>query len=183
LKELLTNALNLKVVDPNEDFVVCIDACKEGLGGVFTQNGHAIYYESRKLTKHEINYATHDLELAAIFHALKMLRNYLTGRKCKLKIDHGSLKHLFEQLMLNARHTRWLEFLIQYEFNIKHIKGKKNRVVDALSRRVHEMNVASISMYCSYLKSRNLEVVALDQRYTQVTKGLQHENILLTFKN
>jgi hypothetical protein len=33
LKELLTSAPVLNIVDPNESFVVCIDACKEGLGG------------------------------------------------------------------------------------------------------------------------------------------------------
>jgi hypothetical protein len=66
LKDLLTSAPILKVADPDEDFVVCTDACKEGLGGVLTQNGHVICYESRKLKEHEINYATHDLELAAI---------------------------------------------------------------------------------------------------------------------
>jgi hypothetical protein len=68
LKELLTSAHILKIVDPNENFVVCTDACKEGLGGVLTQNGHVISYESRKLKEHERNYATHDLELAAIVH-------------------------------------------------------------------------------------------------------------------
>ena len=36
-KELLTSAPILKIVDPNENFVVCTDACKEGLGGVLTQ--------------------------------------------------------------------------------------------------------------------------------------------------
>jgi hypothetical protein len=59
LKDLLTNAPILKVANPNEDFVVCTDACKEGFGGVLMQNGHVIYYESGKLKEHEINHATH----------------------------------------------------------------------------------------------------------------------------
>jgi hypothetical protein len=49
LKELLTSAPILKIVDPNESFLVCTEACKEGLGGVLTQNGHVIDYESRNL--------------------------------------------------------------------------------------------------------------------------------------
>jgi hypothetical protein len=57
LKELLTSAHILNIVDPNENFVVCIDACKEGIGGVLTQNGHVIGYESRNLKEHERNYA------------------------------------------------------------------------------------------------------------------------------
>jgi hypothetical protein len=80
LKELLTSAPIFKIVDPNENFVVCIDVCKEGLVGVLTQNGHVIFYESRKLKEHERNYSMHDLELVSIVHALNMWINYLMGK-------------------------------------------------------------------------------------------------------
>jgi hypothetical protein len=96
LKELLTNAPIPKIVDPNEDFMVCTDVLKEGLGGVLVQNGYAICYESRKLNEHEMNYDTHDLELAAIVHVLKMWRYYLMGIKFELRINHSGLKYLFE---------------------------------------------------------------------------------------
>jgi hypothetical protein len=72
LKQLLTSAPILRIVYPNEDFIVCTNACNEGLGGVLNQNGYVACYESRKLEEHERNYATHDLELATIVHALKM---------------------------------------------------------------------------------------------------------------
>jgi hypothetical protein len=39
LKELLTIVSILKVHDMDMDFLVCIDASKEGLGGVFMQDG------------------------------------------------------------------------------------------------------------------------------------------------
>jgi hypothetical protein len=108
LKQLLTSAPILRIVDPNADFIVCIDSCKEGMGGVLGQNGFVICYEFRKLKEHEKNYATHDLELAAIFHALKKWRHYLMGRKFELKTDHNGLKYLFDQPTLNARQSRWL---------------------------------------------------------------------------
>ena len=72
LKELLTSAPILKVADQDKDFTVCVDASKEELDGVLTQEGHVICYESRKLKEHKRNYVTHDLELAAVIHALKM---------------------------------------------------------------------------------------------------------------
>ena len=65
----------MKVADPDKDFVVCTNACGQGLGGVLMQENHMICYESRKLKEHENKYATHDLELVAIVHALKMLRH------------------------------------------------------------------------------------------------------------
>ena len=44
-----------------------------------------------------------------------------------------SLKYLFDQLDLNARKSRWLDFLREYHFELKHIKGKENKVSDPLS--------------------------------------------------
>ena len=87
LKNLLTSAPVLKVADLEKDFVVCTDACRQGLGGVLMQDNHVICYESRKLD-HEKNYATHDIELAAIVHALNMWRHYLMGRGFELRTDH-----------------------------------------------------------------------------------------------
>jgi hypothetical protein len=53
----------------------------EDLGGVLMHVGRVISYISRKLRRHEENYATHDLELLAIVCALKVWRPYLVGRK------------------------------------------------------------------------------------------------------
>jgi hypothetical protein len=108
LKQLLTSAPILNIVDPNEDFIVCTDACNEGLGRVLSQNGFVICYESRKLKEHERNYATHDLELAAIVHALRKWTQYLMGKRFELRTDHNGLKYLFDQPNLNARQSRWL---------------------------------------------------------------------------
>ena len=52
--------------------MVCTDACGQGLGGVLMQENHVIFYESRMLKEHENKYATHDMELVAIVHALNM---------------------------------------------------------------------------------------------------------------
>jgi hypothetical protein len=49
------------------------------------------------------------------------------GKRFELRTDHNVLKYLFDQSTLNARQIRWLEFLSEYDFDIKHIKGKKKR--------------------------------------------------------
>ena len=127
----------LQIADPDGDFVVCTDASKEGLGGVLLQNDHVIYYESWKFKYHEKNYPMHVLELATIIHALKRWRHYLMVRKFLLKNDNMSLKYLFNQTDLNARQARWLDFLSEYQFELKHIKGKEKKFAHALSRRTH----------------------------------------------
>ena len=61
--------------DIRKDFQVYCDASRLGLGSVLMQDGRVISYASRQLKPHELNYATHDLELAAIVHALKTWRH------------------------------------------------------------------------------------------------------------
>jgi hypothetical protein len=68
---------------------------------VLMQEGHVIAYASRQLRKHELNYPTHDLELAAMVHALKIWRHYIMGTKCQVYTDHKSLKYIFTQKDLN----------------------------------------------------------------------------------
>ena len=45
LKQLLMTAPLLWIADPDGDFVVCMDARKEGLGGFLLQNDYMICYE------------------------------------------------------------------------------------------------------------------------------------------
>ena len=81
MKNIFTSAPILKIADIEKDFVVCTDAINQGLGGVFMQDNHVVCYESKKSKEHEKNYATHDLELAAIVHSLKDVEAfYLIGR-------------------------------------------------------------------------------------------------------
>ncbi|WVZ63408.1 hypothetical protein U9M48_013042, partial [Paspalum notatum var. saurae] len=66
LKKRLTTAPVLTLPDLTKSFTVYCDASKEGLGCVLMQEGKVIAYASRQLRKHEVNYPTHDLELAAV---------------------------------------------------------------------------------------------------------------------
>jgi hypothetical protein len=59
------------------------------------------------------------------------------GRRFLLLVDNSSVKYLFSQPDLNARQERWLSFLREFDFEVRYIKGKENKVVDALRRRVH----------------------------------------------
>jgi hypothetical protein len=45
-------------------------------------------------------------------------------KRFELRTDHNGLKYLFDQPNLNAIQSRWLGFLSEYDFDIKHIKGK-----------------------------------------------------------
>jgi hypothetical protein len=98
------------------------------------------------------------------------------GKKFELRTSHYGLKHLFGKPTLNYRQTRWLEFLSEYDFVIKNIKGKKNQVVDALSRRAHEVHIVAISMYRTNLKDKIVSTTNSDQNYLKIKEALQQGN-------
>jgi hypothetical protein len=101
------------------------------------QEGRVVAYASRQLRKYEVNYPIHDLELAAIVHALKIWRHYLLGNVCHIYTDNKSLKYIFTQLKLNMRQRRWLKLIKDYNLEVHYHPGKANVVTDALSRKSH----------------------------------------------
>ena len=62
----------LLLPDLSKSFSIYCDAYRLGLGCVLMQEGTVVAYVSRQLRKHELNYPTHDLELAVVVHALKI---------------------------------------------------------------------------------------------------------------
>ena len=135
LKTLLTTAPILIIPEQSVEYIVFTDASLRGLGCVLMQSDRVVAYASRQLKPHERNYPTHDLELAAIVHALKTWRHYLYGERFELYSDHKSLKYLFTQKELNLRQRRWMEYLEDYDFGLHYHPGKANAVADALSRK------------------------------------------------
>ena len=99
------------------------------------------------------------------------------GQKFELKTGHHGLEYLFEQATLNARQVRWMEFLCEFDFEIKHIKGKENKVVDALSMKVHEMHVETLSIFQSDLRQQVVNHTAKDEMYVQIKDKLQKKSI------
>jgi ribonuclease HI len=121
--------------DITKKFDIYCDASRQGLGYVLMQDGKVVSYASRQWRKHEENYITHDLELAAVVHALKIWRHYLIGHRCEIYSDHKSLKYIFTQDDLNLRQHQWLELIKDYDLGINYHLGKTNVVANALSRK------------------------------------------------
>jgi hypothetical protein len=146
LKKRLMSSPMLVMPDLQKGFDIYCDAYDQGLGCVLMREGHVIAYASRQLQKHELNYPTHDLELIAIVHALKIWRHYIMGTKCQVYTDHKSLKYIFTKKDLKLRQHRWLELIKDYDLEIHYHPGKANLVADALSwkEHIHSVVVAQL---------------------------------------
>jgi hypothetical protein len=79
LKKLMTISPVLVQPDIMKSFDVYCDASGTRLGCVLMQKSRVIVYSSRQLRPHEEHYPRHDLELAAVVHALHTWRHYFLG--------------------------------------------------------------------------------------------------------
>ena len=103
MKRRLTITPILIVPDKGQGYTLYCDASRAGLGCVLMQSERVVAYGSHQLKDHEQNYPTHDMELAVVVFALKILRHYLYGEQFKVYSYHKSLKYIFTQRDLNMR--------------------------------------------------------------------------------
>ena len=91
------------------------------------------------------------------------------------------MKYLTDQPNLNARQAKWLAFLSKYDFEIQHIKGKENKVADALSRNEKLNFKTAINTYVSDLNEQLKEGVKQDEIYQklQITAKEEPTEILI----
>jgi hypothetical protein len=96
------------------------------------------------------------------------------GRKFLLLTDNSGVKYMFNQPDLNARQARWLAFLSEFEFEVRHIKGKENKLVDALRKRFHGIFEINFSRAESDLEQRIRMTGITNEIYTKLVEEL-HE--------
>ena len=138
MKERLTETPVLAFPDYKLKFILTTDACDSGIGGVLSQCVEGVekpvQFLSRTLNHTERKYATTHKECLAIIWCIEECRHYLIGNKFTIRTDHNALKWLMSVKDHSAQLMRWALMLLEYEFEIVHVKGKTNVVADALSR-------------------------------------------------
>ncbi|GBE79178.1 Transposon Tf2-1 polyprotein [Sparassis crispa] len=121
----------------NKIFVSC-DASDFCTGALLSyseslETAHPVAFESCTLKGAELNYPVHEKELLVIVHALKKWCVNLLGVPFTIYTDHRTLENFFHQKELSRRQAHWQEFLVQYDFDIRNIKGEENITADILS--------------------------------------------------
>lgn len=89
--------------------------------------------------------------------------------------DHIGLRYSFDQPNMNTRQARWLATISEFNFKIRYIKGKENRVADALSRRVQANHLEAMSSYETDLQDRILHEGQQDVIYMEIMCRLHQD--------
>jgi hypothetical protein len=116
-------------------FQVKCDASGFAIGAVLSQEDRLIAYFSEKLNEAKVKYSTYDKEFYAIIQALNKWRHYLIPKEFFLYSDNHALQFVTQQEKLNQKHVKWVEYMQNFTFVIKHFSGTANKVADALSRK------------------------------------------------
>jgi len=86
---------------------------------------------------------------------------------------------MFTQPRLNSIQERWMAFLRGFEFEVKHIKGKENKVLDVLSRRTHEVYEVTMNQPEGDMLSRIKIASSNDDEYGDLLNKLLTKEVNL----
>ena len=172
LKDKLTKASVLALPNFTKTFEIECDASNIGIRAILLQKGHHIAYFSEKLKGSHLNYSTYDKELYALVRALQNWQHYVFPKEFVIHSDHESLKFLKGLNKLDKRHAKWVEFIVQFPYVIKHKQGKANVVANALSRWHTLLNVLD-SKYLGFDHIKEIYKDDLDfsHIYQECSKG------------
>lgn len=133
LKSALAEAVEIRPFDPDAPITIRTDASKHAVGAVLEQKGCRVAFGSRKTTEAESKAPAYEMESKAIVYALAKWRPLLLGKKVTVESDHATLARMMTQKQVTPRLGYWLDKLVEFDREVKHIPGKLNNVADAIS--------------------------------------------------
>jgi hypothetical protein len=135
LKENIIEQLILVFPYFRKTFQVRCDASGVAIGEVLIIYNRHVAYFSEKLNETNIKYSTYDKQFYAIIQALKKWRHYLVPKEFVLYSDNQALQFITRKEKLNKIHDKWIDFMQNFTFSIKHTSGNAKKFIDPLSRR------------------------------------------------
>jgi len=141
LIQKVTTAPVLGCPNPEQQYFLEVDASAYALGAVLFQYDQQhrrrdVGYFSKALTLPERNYNIWDHKFLAIVTALRHWQHLLIGTVEPIVIltDHANLQYYRHPQKINRRVARYINFLEDFNYKLKHIPEIRNHA-DALSRR------------------------------------------------
>ena len=150
LKQAMSKAVELKYYNPAEATTVEVDGSLKGLGAALIQNGRAVAFASKALTKTETNYSNIVRKCLAVVHGIHRFHTYLYGSTFTVISDHKPLQSIFSK-PLHAAPPRLHRMLLKvqgYNFDVHYRPGHTMTLADTLPRLPNTQNTAQLNLPC-----------------------------------
>ena len=133
----------LKPINPRsaETIYLITDASNTGISSWIGQKGKGLIrptaFHFMKLNNSQVYYRTMKKELFAIYYSMKPFRGVLLELKFGILTPPMPLLKFMKHIPESELVRRWSDTMSQFNFSLKHIKGKANVIADMLSRCVY----------------------------------------------
>jgi hypothetical protein len=145
IKQLVATAPALRPIDYESinPVILSVDSCSKAAGMILAQNDEEgrrrpARYGSIPMSERESRYSQPKLELFGLYRALRHWRLYIIGvLNFQVEVDAKYIQGLLNNpdLQPDAAVNRWIQGILMFHFDLKHVPAIKFQGPDALSRR------------------------------------------------
>ena len=116
----MTSAPVLKFPEFKKTFKMHIHVSDFAIGGVLMQEGRPVAFESKKLSDVERRWPTHEKEMWAVVHCLKLWQHYFGLEYIKVYIDNVLVRYFETQPKITPKQWRWAIVLACFNVDLIH---------------------------------------------------------------
>ena len=191
-KNRIANATANSHYKPQLELRVKCDASHSGLGAALEQltvdGWKPIAFASRFLNSCEERYSVNELDILGVEWSIEYFKNYLYGKHFKVITDHRALLSIMKENRSNQSYnstlTRWVDRLLPFQFDIKHVPGAEMvwliTFLESRLKKLKKVSAYDEEIIVAKLKLISKSINALELNITHSTSHLHH---LLTNHN
>jgi RNase H-like domain found in reverse transcriptase len=126
---------------------------------------HVVSYGGQSLTPSHRSWSVLQIELLAVYYALKTFEHYCRHRIINIFSDNISLDYLKGMAMGSPREKRIAIFLMGFRLNFHHVSGKReNMLADSLSRCFEDMSSTELEQWIPTVDPKDDFLFAISQK-------------------
>jgi hypothetical protein len=168
----LTHAPILQPLSINKDFYLYCDSSYFGTGYACFQPSddnpeiiRPVGYGGQALTPRHKSWSVLQIELLAVYHALKTYEPYCRHRTIHILSDNLSLVYLNGLSFGSPREKRMATYLLSFRLQFHHVSGKReNMLADGISRAFEDMSAAEVEEWIPQVDEKDDFLFAISHK-------------------
>jgi hypothetical protein len=186
LKKYITTAPALRPINytSEEPVILSVDSSKEAAGMILSQEvideegkrkRIPARYGSIPMSERESRYSQPKLELFGLYRALRHWRIYIIGvKKLIVEVDAKYIAGMINQAELqpDAAVNRWVQGILMFDFELRHVPAERFLGPDALSRRPKDEEEIAYDDDDSWLDNIALLALIPDRKFPSFSTNI-----------